>query len=234
MKAGLDIRDATLEAGGQRLLGPLTLQVQGPGITMIMGPNGAGKSLFLRLAHGLARPERGQVLWNDQPARGTMASRGFVFQSTPVLRRSVAANVGFPLQAQGVRGADRRARVADALRAARLDGRADQPAARLSGGERQRMALARALICDPVAVLLDEPSANLDPGSTAALEQLIRDSASRGVRIMMSTHDIGQARRLADRVLFFSEGTLVEQAPAADFFDAPRSEAARRYLGGLL
>lgn len=232
MSAVLRCEGAAFAADGRVLLGPLDVEVPVQGITVVMGANGAGKSLFLRLAHGLLPPSRGRVLWGDAPAEATRQTRGFVFQSNPVLRRSVAQNVAFPLQAMGV--GDVASRVARALELARLTGKDHLPAARLSGGERQRMAMARALVAEPQVLLMDEPSASLDPGSTRALEQMIRDASSRGVKVLISTHDIGQARRLADTVLFFADGQLAEDAPAPMFFDAPTSEAARDYLEGRL
>ena len=230
----LRIEGAALRAGSTRLLGPLDLEVEGRGLTMIMGPNGAGKSLFLRLAQGLLRPSAGRVTWDGAPAHASMARRGFMFQAAPVMRRSVAANVAFPLQAAGVSGAPMKAKVTAILEETRLADKARMPAAQLSGGERQRMALARALVTDPQVLLMDEPSASLDPASTKALEGLIGQVVGRGTPVLMSTHDIAQARRLADRVLFFDAGVLADAAPRDSFFAAPASDAARRYLEGRL
>ncbi|MEM8789503.1 MAG: ATP-binding cassette domain-containing protein [Pseudomonadota bacterium] len=232
--ASLSMAGARLGPPAATLLGPLDLALHPTGITMVMGANGAGKSLFLRLAHGLAAPDAGSVTWNGQPARGTLRQRGFVFQHPPLMRRSVAANVAFPLQALGIGRADISRRVAAALARTRLTDRAHAPAAQLSGGERQRMALARALVTEPVALLLDEPAASLDPASTAALEDLIRATAGQGVKLLMSTHDIAQARRMADDILFLDRGRIIEMGAAKDFFEAPASQPAQRYLDGKL
>ncbi|MEM9269056.1 MAG: ATP-binding cassette domain-containing protein [Pseudomonadota bacterium] len=229
----------TFEQVGLRLDGAwrmreMSLQVSAQGITGVMGPNGSGKSLFLRLAMGLLTPDEGGVQWNGVPAKDSRKDRGFVFQSTPLLRRSVFANVAYPLHIAGMRGSEVGDRVAHWLDKARLSHKTKDPAARLSGGEAQRMAIARALVRNPKVLLLDEPSASLDPSSTSALENLIEEVSEEGVKILMSTHDIGQAKRLSEDVVFLDLGRLAEQADAAQFFEAPSSKAAQTYLGGRL
>ena len=224
----------TVTEGGIRLLGPVDLMLDGDGITVVMGPNGAGKSLFLSAIHGLLDRHEGRATWDGKAATATRAERGFVFQSTPVLRRSVAGNIGFPLKTRRLSRTEKAARVARALASARLAHVANRPAAALSGGERKRLDLARAMVGQPRVVLLDEPAANLDPASTAALEAALKEVAAAGVKVILSTHDTAQARRLADDILFFSAGALVEQAKAAAFFQAPASEAAQRFLEGRL
>lgn len=220
--------------GGQDLLGPVTLTLDSPGITVVMGPNGAGKSLFLSAAHGLLSGLQGHVTWNGIPAKDSRSTRGFVFQATPILRRSVAGNIAFPLHARNLPRAEKQERVAYALSEARLSADASKPAATLSGGERKRLDLARAIVIGPDAVLLDEPSANLDPASTAELEESLRRISAGGTKILLSSHDIAQARRLGDDILFFDRGQLVEQAHAESFFNDPQSEAAQKYLRGDL
>ena len=219
---------------GALILGPLTLTASARGVTALMGPNGAGKSWFLRLAHGLAAPTSGAVTWGGRSTDDARADQSFVFQQAKLLRRSVWANVEFPLRARGWSRARREARTAEALSRARLNDHADHPAAALSGGERQRMALARAWVTGPKVMLLDEPSANLDPASTAEIERLLTELAAEGMKILIATHDIGQARRIADDVMFFASGALVEQAPVAKFLAAPTSAEAARYLNGEL
>ncbi|MFT5161398.1 MAG: tungstate transport system ATP-binding protein [Paracoccaceae bacterium] len=230
----LKFTDVIIQSNGELILGPIDLRLNSPGITVIMGPNGAGKSLFLSAAHGLLEGVQGQIEWNGKPARTTRASRGFVFQTTPVLRRSVAGNIALPLVARGVKRAEQAERVAKALQGARLNADPRKPAAALSGGERKRLALARAIVTDPETLLLDEPAANLDPASTAGLEDILRRISQKGTKILMSTHDIAQARRLADDVLFFDGGELVEQAGARAFFASAQTEAAQRFLRGDL
>jgi len=234
MTVNLHLDAVELRAEGKPLLGPVTLRLSSPGITVVMGVNGAGKSLFLAAAHGLVTPHKGQVLWNGTAAAASRAQRGFVFQNTPILRRSVAANIAFPLAARRLSAPDKAAHTARALAEARLSDVAAKPAAALSGGERKRLALARAMVTDPAVILLDEPAANLDPATTKELEDSLRHISARGVKVILSTHDIAQARRLADDILFFDCGQLVEQTTSATFFATPASLPARKYLNGDL
>ena len=231
----LSARGLCFDAGGKRLIDGVDLDIR-PGRRMVvMGANGAGKSLLLRLLHGLIRPTAGEVLWQgrrlDREARRTQA---MVFQRPVLLRRSVRANLRFALAVRGLSGPARRAREAEAMARARLGDMANRPARVLSGGEQQRLAVARALACAPRLLLLDEPTANLDPGSTHAIEQLVRDAHGSGVAIVLVTHDIGQARRLADDLVFLHGGRIVEAGRASAVLDAPRSDAARAWLRGRL
>ncbi len=230
----LEFQSAEIRSGGKTLLGPVSTRIDKPGITMIMGPNGAGKSLFLAAAHGLLDLSRGAVTWSGIPATSGRATRGFVFQTTPVLRRSVAGNIAFPLSALKMPLYRKKELVNNALRVARLAGDAGKPAATLSGGELKRLALARAIVAEPVAILLDEPAANLDPASTAELENSLRQISASGVKVILSSHNIAQARRLADDILFFDRGKLVEESSAAAFLDSPSHVSAQKFLKGEL
>jgi tungstate transport system ATP-binding protein len=201
-------------------------------LTVVMGPNGAGKSLLLRLLHGLIQPTGGGVYWGGRPLDESMRRRqAMVFQRPVLLRRSVAANIRFVMR---LRGIDSPARVLAALEEVGLADRARQPARLLSGGEQQRLALARALAINPQVLFLDEPTANLDPFSMAAIESIIARVHQRGTKIVLVTHDVGQARRLADDVIFLNHGRLVEHSPAERFFTSPASAQARDYLAGRL
>ena len=229
----LELRRVTFAARDQRLLdiGQLTI---GPRLrTVIMGANGAGKSLLLRLIHGLIAPQAGSILWNGASPEEVRSRQAFVAQRPVMLRRSAAANIHFALQGR-FGGAERARRVAEALCSARLEHRADTPARLLSGGEQQRLALARALARRPEVLLLDEPTASLDPASILAFESMIAAANAEGVKIIFVTHDIGQARRIADEVVFLDRGKVAEQTPAASFFAGPASLAARAYLEGRL
>ncbi|HEY5720378.1 MAG TPA: ATP-binding cassette domain-containing protein, partial [Gammaproteobacteria bacterium] len=157
--------------------------------------------------------------------------QALVFQRPVLLRRSVAANLEFVL---GLRGPVDRERCRVLLRHVGLEARARQPARLLSGGEQQRLALARALALEPRVLFLDEPTASLDPASTATIERLVREAQAAGTKVVYVTHDIGQARRLADEVVFLHRGRLLEQTPAAGFFERPVSGEARDYLAGRL
>lgn len=222
-----------LERAGRRIIDNIDFTVDGDGISVVMGPNGAGKSILLRLLTGLLTPDAGKVTWAGlRPDRARAPSVGLVFQKPVLLRRSAIANVRYALPA-GSR-AERNRRAGEALARAGLQHLANTPARLLSGGEQQRLALARALAHDPEVLLLDEPCANLDPAATAAIEALVRDARARGTRVVLITHDIAQAKRLADDITFLHDGRIVEWTPAASFFDNPASKAGRAYLEGRL
>jgi tungstate transport system ATP-binding protein len=223
------------EAAGRRLLDGVDLRLGQGTRTVIMGHNGAGKSLLLRLLHGLLEPAGGRVTWNGAPPSATRRRRqALVFQRPVLLRRSVAANVRFAMAAGEVPDGEREARLGDALDAAGLTPLARQPARLLSGGEQQRLALARALALRPEVLFLDEPTANLDPTSTAAVERLVDRAHDAGAKVVLVTHDAGQARRLADEVVFLHAGRVDVTGPADHFFDAPKSARAEAFLDGRL
>jgi tungstate transport system ATP-binding protein len=225
----------TIRRNGRLLLDDVALTLDGRDFCALMGPNGAGKSLLLRVLANLIRPDQGSVRWAGRaPDRRRAPQLGFVFQKPVTLRRSVRANVRYALAAGGIRGAEGRRRTEAVLERAALSALARSPARVLSGGEQQRLAIARALAVGPELLLLDEPTANLDPASTAAIEALLRDAAGRGTKIVLVTHDIGQARRLAQTVVFVHAGRVTEPAPADCFFDAPASPAAAAFLAGRL
>ena len=224
----LSVRDLTLRLGGAAVLDGVTFDLGPGGCTVVMGPNGAGKSLLLKLLHGLMAPTSGRIDWAGQAAQAVTARQSLVFQRPVLLRRSVAANIDFVLRARG----RERARRDALLDHVGLVHKAAQPARLLSGGEAQRLALARALATDPEVLFLDEPTASLDPASVLAIEAIVAAARDRGTRIVFVTHDMGQARRMADDVLFLHRGRVDEHTPATAFFPAPRSAAARAYLNG--
>ena len=222
----LAFESASLRARGVEIVSTLDLEIVSGAPTVLLGPNGSGKSTLLRLAMGLVRPTSGRVTWgrrNEPDERLAM-----VFQRPVMLRRSAAANVAYAL---GLRDEQR---VHELLDRVGLGALAHRPAWRLSGGEQQRLALARALARDPEILFLDEPTASLDPAATKAVEDIVRDVAASGVKIVMATHDIGQARRLAGDIVFLARGRLVERADAAQFFHAPATVEAATFLRGDL
>ncbi len=223
-------------AGGTRLLDAVELAFAAGPRSIILGPNGAGKSLLLRLCHGLLEPSAGRVLWGGGALTPDAARRhqAMVFQHPVLLRRSVAANVDYALSLRRLPRPARRSRVAEALERVGLAELAQRPARVLSGGERQRLALARAWALQPQVLFLDEPTASLDPAATRTVEEIIDGFHRAGTKIIMTTHDLGQARRLADEVVFLHRGRVLERAPAAAFFARPQSEAARAFLAGEL
>jgi tungstate transport system ATP-binding protein len=216
------------------LLGPLDLRYEVHGITALLGANGAGKSLFLSLCQGMIRPTSGTVAWGGTDAHLARGRHGIVFQTPTIMRRSVFDNVAFALRAVDAPANDIRTRVMTVLERVNLSGKANLPAAALSGGEGQRMALARAIVNDPDVLLLDEPSSNLDPASTRQLEDTVRAVAGNGMAVFLATHDVGQAKRLADHILFLDKGRLTDRAPAPEFFAGPTSMPAENYLMGVL
>jgi tungstate transport system ATP-binding protein len=221
----LRLYNASLRYGAVDVLQDVSLEISAGGPVILMGPNGSGKTSLLKLMMGLVAPSAGEV----HCARSRVS---FVFQKSVMLRRSVAANVAFALQAAGLPANDKE--IHAALAQVGLSYLAQRPARRLSGGEQQRLALARALSRNPAILFLDEPTASLDPAQTKAVEDIVMASAALGVKIVMSTHDIGQARRLASEVLFLAGGRLVERAAAESFFNLPESPEAQRFLAGDL
>jgi tungstate transport system ATP-binding protein len=211
----------------------ISLQVDAGAPTVLVGPNGAGKSTLIRLAMGLLAPTSGRITWGGR-AETDGARRAMVFQRPVMLRRSVAGNVGYALHAAGIARATRRERVADLLVQAGLAHLTARPARRLSGGEQQRLALARALARDPEVLFLDEPTASLDPTATKAVEDILRAIAQSGVKIVMATHDLGQARRLAGEIVFLLRGSVREQSGAERFFTAPATAEGAAFIGGDL
>ncbi|MCE8511365.1 ATP-binding cassette domain-containing protein [Ruegeria pomeroyi] len=220
---------------GQSLLDVPNLRLGGPGPTVILGPNGAGKSLLLRCLHGLIQADAGTVRQNGRALDAEeRASQAMVFQRPVMLRRSVAGNLDFVLRRRGLNRAQRQARIAALLAEGGLPSRARQGARSLSVGEAQRLAILRALATEPEVLFLDEPTSALDPGATQAVESLVLRASARGVRIVMVTHDIGQARRLAADVVVMMGGQVVEHGPAAQVLDDPACGAVRRFLAGEL
>jgi tungstate transport system ATP-binding protein len=220
---------------GRKLVDIDELVLTAGGPTLVMGPNGAGKSLLLRLLHGLIEPAAGRISFNGQTMTAAVRRRqAMVFQRPVILRRSVTANIDYALKANGVPRSQRRRRLAQLLATGYLVDKARQAARTLSGGEQQRLALLRALAARPEILFLDEPTSSLDPAATQLIENLIVQAAATGTKIVMVTHDFGQARRLASDVVFLHGGKVTEQTSAAICLNRPRSEPARRFLAGEL
>lgn len=221
-------------AGAKCIIDHIDINIPHKGITVILGPNGAGKSVLLRLLNGLLEPSKGTISWGgnslDEDVRKRLA---LVFQRPVMMRRSVADNIRFVISLR--RFSDPQQRLERALTLAGLDAQAKQPARSLSGGEQQRLAIARALALEPEVLILDEPSSNLDPGATLAIEQLIEVARTGGTKIILVTHDLGQARRVGDDIIFMHHGRILEHGPCDAFFKKPKTKKAQAYLaGGLL
>ncbi len=229
----LTLDQVEIRRGGRCILGPISLTIEGEGITILLGPNGSGKTSLLRAMHGLERISGGKVSWQG-PKDRVRARQAFVFQSPVLMRRSVLDCIAYPLLLDGVGKATARRRAADRGAEVGLGDLLENPANSLSGGERQKMALARALIRAPEVLFLDEPCANLDGRSTREIETILQSARADGTRIVMSTHNVGQARRLADHVLFLHDGLLRESASGCEFFTAPATPEAMAHINGDL
>ena len=224
----LAFESLTWHTGERAAIDRITTAVAAGPRTVILGPNGAGKSLLMRLAHGLLAPTAGRVRWRgDVPPRQAM-----VFQRPVMLRRSALANIEYALAVAGVTGSECRDRARAALTRVGLDSAAARAARIMSVGEQQRLALARAWALRPEVLFLDEPTASLDPGATRWVEVVIEAIHAEGTQIIMSTHNLAQARRLADEILFLAHGRLVERGPAAQFFRAPATAEADAFIKG--
>ena len=213
---------------GRGLLDSIDTQFEAGMRTVILGPNGAGKSLLLRICHGLLTPSSGQVRWAAQGRQSMM------FQRPVLLRRSALRNITYALSLAGVPRAERETRAQAALERVGMGGMAARAARVLSSGEQQRLALARAWALAPQVLFLDEPTANLDPGATRQIEAVINEFHAAGTKIIMTTHNLGQARRMGDDILFINHGRLAERAPMRQFFEAPISVDARDFIKGEL
>ncbi len=222
----LSIRGLSFRALGREVLNVPKLDIPAAGISVILGPNGAGKSVLMRLMHGILLPSGGDVRFADD----RVPRQAMVFQRPVLLRRSVAANIAFALKASGQNPEDLNA----LLDRAGLTERANQPARTLSGGEQQRLALIRALATGPEILFLDEPTASLDPGSTLAIEKIISETAISGTKVVLVTHNVAQARRLANDVIYCHGGRVVETGSANPLLDNPASDEARDFLEGRL
>ena len=220
-------------AGEVTVLDDISLTLSPGAPTVLIGPNGSGKTTLLRAAMGLIPVTRGRVTWGGRDA-SPPDRRAILFQRPVMLRRSTGDNVRYALAAAGVQRTARYDRAAELLVLVGLEGFDQRPARRLSGGEQQRLALARALARDPEVLFLDEPTASLDPAATKAIEDIVRDISARGVKVVMATHDLGEAKRLAGEIALLHRGHLIEHGPAAEFFAAPRSEEARKFIAGEL
>jgi tungstate transport system ATP-binding protein len=228
----LELRDVSFSAGGRTIINGVSFALE-PGLrTMIMGANGAGKSVLMRLMHGLLQPTSGEVRWSERDPERLRRRQAMVFQRPVLLRRSALANVVYALKLARIPDAE--AVAMQALAAVGLSAVAGRPARVLSGGEQQRLALARAWSLRPQVLFLDEPTASLDPTAQQAIEAAIDAIHAEGTKIVMVTHNLGQARRLGDEVLFVHQGRLVERAPAETFFTQPGSTEAAAFIKGEL
>ena len=230
----LTLEQVSFVAGGRTILSGVDFVLEAGPRTVVLGPNGAGKSVLARLCHGLLAPTGGRVRWSNPEVPGAPRRQAMVFQRPVLLRRSVLGNLLFALRVAGVPQAERDARASSALASVGLTHYANRPARVLSGGEQQRLALARAWMLRPEVLFLDEPTANLDPGATREIESIIQSIHASGTKIVMITHNLGQARRLADEIVFLDQGRIAERASVDVFFRQPATAGAETFLKGEL
>jgi tungstate transport system ATP-binding protein len=228
----LILDQVSFAVSGKTIIDRVSMEIAEGPRTVILGPNGAGKSVLMRLCHGLLAPTSGSIEWRG----GTNGRRrqAMVFQRPVMLRRSALSNIVYGLRLAGVSARESEMRARDVLEAVGLERIAGRPARVLSGGEQQRLALARAWVLGPEVLFLDEPTANLDPGAARDVESLIGQIRAGGTKIVMTTHNLGQAKRLGDEILFLSQGRLVERTPVDRFFAKPASAEADAFIRGEL
>ncbi|MBL11139.1 MAG: ABC transporter ATP-binding protein [Acidiferrobacteraceae bacterium] len=228
------VENLFFSAGGNDILCNLTFQLNSDSKTFIVGPNGAGKTVLLKACHGLLTPNSGRIYFADGTTNKTHDRQGMLFQRPILLRRSVRANIEYALTIRGVHGAEKRERVKDVLDDTGLSSLANQSARTLSLGEQQRLALARVWALKPRILFLDEPTAHLDPSSTRMVEYIIYQIVESGTKIVMTSHDMGQVKRLADEILFLYDGRLVEHSSVKTFFSNPKTEEGKMFAKGSL
>ena len=230
----LELAGITYGSNGQAIISDVSLRIEAGPSTIILGANGAGKSILMRLMHGLLQPSAGTLRWNEPDPASLRRRQAMVFQRPVMLRRSVLANVVYALDLAGVAAAERERQALAALDEVGMRELAQRPARVLSGGEQQRLALARAWALHPEVLFLDEPTANLDPSATREIEKVINAFDAAGTKIVMATHNLGQARRLGDEVIYLHAGRVLERAPIDAFFARPASAEAAAFVKGEL
>jgi tungstate transport system ATP-binding protein len=230
----LILEDVSFVVGGRPIIDRVSCEFTPGPRTVILGPNGSGKSVLMRLCHGLLMPTSGRIVWRGNRDEHRPRAQAMVFQRPVMLRRSALGNVTYGLKLAQVPRAERDRRACEVLDAVGLTPIANRPARVLSGGEQQKLALARAWALAPEVLFLDEPTANLDPGATREVERIVDQIHGTGTKIVMTTHNLGQARRLADEILFISGGRLADHAPVERFFAEPSTAEAAAFIKGEL
>ena len=230
----LILEDVCFAAGGRPIIRGIACTIEAGSRTVILGPNGAGKSVLMRLCHGLLAPTSGRITWKGRGDHRRPGAQAMVFQRPVMLRRSALANITYGLELAGVSRSERELRALDVLDAVGLAHAAHRPARVLSGGEQQKLALARAWALGPEVLFLDEPTANLDPGATREVETIVAQIRAGGTKIVMTTHNLGQAKRLGDEIMFIADGHLVERAGVDRFFASPATAEAAAFIKGEL
>ncbi len=216
------------------LIKNVNLKIASTGSTVILGHNGSGKSLLLKLMHGVITPSSGQITWNNSSSNTNPYWRTFLLQRPTFFKQSVRYNVEFVLRIANTPKSEYKLRCQQALEICGLSNLADRNTHSLSGGELQKLSLARAWVLNPSVVLLDEPTVALDPPSVLGFENIIQQPKQTDTKVIMTTHDLSQAKRLADEIVFIDSGKVVEQLPAEIFFSGPVSNQAQNFISGEL
>lgn len=227
----LSLENVTVRKRGKVLLNDVSAQFEATGFTIVMGPNGSGKTTLLRTLHGLERIRSGSLTWNSD-LQTAQTQQAFVFQTPIIMRRSVLDNIAYPLILSGVGKQQAREQAHIWMATVGLAASEQMDAHFLSGGERQKLAIARALIAKPQVLFLDEPTTNLDGRSTREIEDILQQANQSGTRLIMTTHDLGQAKRLASEIVFLHNGHISETGPSKAFFKEPKTEQAAAFLKG--
>lgn len=219
-----------------KALDGVTLNFEGGKTIALLGINGAGKTTLLRIIAGLETQDKGNVFFNNNKIDGARLRQisTLVFQRTAMFNRSVYDNLAFGLKIRGKQVTEIKEEINQALHAVGLRDFEKRKAKKISGGEQQRVSLARAFLLNPKILLLDEPTANLDPNSATIIEKAIMDKAKDDRIIILATHNLGQAKRLANELVHIYEGKIIENASPQEFFNNPRSEITRKLINGEL
>ena len=226
------VSNLSLLLGKTKILDKIKCKIHNESIVAVLGPNGAGKSMFLKTINGIIGVHSREIKFNSIEINDYIRKEiAMVFQKPTLLRRSVFENMQFVLEKKNKLS---NLEIMKLLQRVSLGTFKDKPARLLSGGEQQRLSLARALLINPSLLLLDEPTANLDPYSLNLIEEIILDENKKGKTIILTTHDMGQAKRLAKEILFFNKGKLLEQTEAINFFKKPKTNEAQSYINGKI
>ena len=236
MSVNLQLVDIKKNYRSVKALNSISVEMQGGKIIVLLGVNGAGKTTLMRIMAGLENADSGQLLFNNQniDCKALRQVSTLVFQKSAMFSLNVYDNLAYGLRIRGVPKAEIKKKVAEALQAVRLSEFEKRRAKKTSGGEQQRIALARAFLLDSQVLLLDEPTANLDPNSATIIEKAMVSRKSAQRIIVMATHNLSQARRMADEIVHIYNGEIVEVAETENFFENPKSEISRKFVNGEL
>ncbi len=226
----LKLIDISYTIGRRTILKNISTEITLGPPKVILGPNGAGKTMLMKLCHGLLKPSSGTIFWSKTKNEMFTTKHTMVFQRPLMLRRSVKENLVFITKLKGFDKKNQYEIVERALNLVGMNSFAKTPARSLSQGEQQKIALARAWLLNPEVLFLDEPTANLDPKATEIVEEVVKKISSNGTQVLMTTHNIAQAKRIGSEIYFLYEGKLKERSSSNNFFQNPKTKEARNFL----